>query len=86
MASFRQGLSETGFIDGQSVMIEHHWADPYDRVPALARPGGNLTGVSLMNTELTAKRLELLLELVPQASAISARESEQIRIPSASSQ
>ena len=32
--------------------------------------GGNLTGMSLMNIELTAKRLELLSELVPQASAI----------------
>ena len=39
-------------------------------VASLARPGGNLTGVSLMNTELTAKRLELLAELVPQASVI----------------
>ena len=47
-------------------------ADPLGEglVASLARPGGNLTGVSLMNTELTAKRLELLAELVPQASAI----------------
>jgi putative ABC transport system substrate-binding protein len=119
MAAFREGLSETGYIDGQNVTIEHLWADRYDRVPALAadlvrrkvdliaagslpgvlaaksatstipivfvsadplaeglvaslaRPSGNLTGVSLMNIELTAKRLELLSELIPQASAIS---------------
>jgi putative tryptophan/tyrosine transport system substrate-binding protein len=37
-------------------------------VTSLARPGANLTGVSLMYGELTAKRLELLSELVPQAT------------------
>jgi putative tryptophan/tyrosine transport system substrate-binding protein len=36
-------------------------------VASLARPGGNLTGSSIMATELTPKRLELLSELVPQA-------------------
>ena len=36
-------------------------------VASLGRPGGNLTGVSLMFTELTPKRFELLSELVPQA-------------------
>jgi putative ABC transport system substrate-binding protein len=40
-------------------------------VPSLARPGGNLTGVSLLTFELMAKRLELLSELVPQASVIA---------------
>jgi hypothetical protein len=34
---------------------------------SLARPGGNLTGVSPLTSELTPKRLELLSELVPQA-------------------
>jgi putative ABC transport system substrate-binding protein len=33
-------------------------------VASLARPGGNLTGVNLVSGELTAKRLELLRELV----------------------
>ena len=36
-------------------------------VDGLARPGGNLTGFSLIDAELTPKRLELLSELVPQA-------------------
>ena len=40
-------------------------------VASLARPGGNLTGVTLMTTELMPKRLELLSELVPQASVIA---------------
>src|SRR5258706_10262497 len=40
-------------------------------VASLARPGGNLTGVSFVPNELTAKRLELLSELVPQAGVIA---------------
>jgi putative ABC transport system substrate-binding protein len=40
-------------------------------VASLARPGGNLTGGSVMVTELTPKRLEMLSELVPQAAVIA---------------
>ena len=40
-------------------------------VASLARPGGNLTGVSFIPNELTAKRLELLSELVPRAVVIA---------------
>jgi putative ABC transport system substrate-binding protein len=121
LAAFRQGLSETGYVEGQNVTIEYRWAEyRYDRLPelaadlvsrqvdlivsgggpvaasaaksatstipivfivddpvaaglvaSLARPTGNLTGVSLMNTELVPKRLELLSELVPQAGVIA---------------
>jgi ABC transporter substrate binding protein len=35
-------------------------------VASLARPGGNVTGVSLMTPELGSKRLELLKEVVPR--------------------
>ena len=40
-------------------------------VASFARPGGNLTGFSILNVELTPKRLELLSELVPQAKVIA---------------
>jgi putative tryptophan/tyrosine transport system substrate-binding protein len=40
-------------------------------VASLARPGGNLTGVSVMASELVPKRIELLSELVPQAGVIA---------------
>jgi putative ABC transport system substrate-binding protein len=40
-------------------------------VVSLARPGGNLTGFSNLTLELTPKRLELLCELVPQATVVA---------------
>jgi putative ABC transport system substrate-binding protein len=121
VAAFHQGLSETGYVEGQTVAIEYRWGEArYDRLPtfaadlvgrkvdvittgglsptlaaksatatipivflvgtdpvadglvaSLARPGGNLTGVTVFNVELIAKRLEMLSELVPQAGAIA---------------
>jgi putative ABC transport system substrate-binding protein len=50
-----------------------HVADPVGGgfVASLARPGGHLTGVSSINLDLSAKRLDLLKEAIPQASRIA---------------
>ena len=40
-------------------------------IASLARPGGNVTGASLLATELTAKRLELLKEVLPALSRLA---------------
>ena len=121
-AAFRQGLGETGYVEGQNVAIEYRRGDgDIDRLPtlaadlvarkvdvivtqggdasslaaknatstipilfhtasdpvaiglvaSLARPGGNLTGVSMMSAELMPKLLQQLLELVPRARVIA---------------
>jgi putative tryptophan/tyrosine transport system substrate-binding protein len=48
-------------------------ADPVGTglVESLARPGGNITGMSLMYPELSAKRLELLKDMVPTAARVA---------------
>jgi putative ABC transport system substrate-binding protein len=45
--------------------------DPHAIVGSFARPGGNITGVTTFSTELTAKRIELLKELVPNLSRVA---------------
>src|SRR5215469_17024890 len=121
LSAFRKGLSETGWVEGQNVVIEYRWAEfHYDRLPALAadlvarkvdviaavggadeafvaknvtstipvvfstgadpvetglatslaRPGGNLTGITQLTQLLWQKRVELIAELVPQTRVI----------------
>jgi putative ABC transport system substrate-binding protein len=47
-------------------------ADPvrYGLVDSLARPGGNITGVTLIHGELASKRLDLMHDLVPGAATV----------------
>jgi putative ABC transport system substrate-binding protein len=119
--SFRDGLRELGYREGQSIDIELRTAEGKpERLPALtaelarlkvdiivtsgqpairaameatstipivmaisgdavgtglvaslARPGGNLTGLSILAPELTGKRLQLLKETVPRISRVA---------------
>jgi putative ABC transport system substrate-binding protein len=122
LRGFRQGLKETGYVEGENVSIEYRWGEfRNDRLPELAaelarrpvaviaatgghpvafaaqaatttipivfvasddpvrlglvaniaRPGGNLTGINFFSAELTAKRVELLHELLPTAKRIA---------------
>jgi putative tryptophan/tyrosine transport system substrate-binding protein len=120
LRAFRQGLRETGYIEGRNVAVQYHSAegqparlralvadlvrlpvavivgntvaalaakagtttipvvfytggDPVEAglVASLNRPGGNVTGVSFFGNALGPKRLELLRNLVPQATTIA---------------
>ncbi len=57
---FRRGLSETGFVPGQSVAVEYHWADgQYDRLPGMA-------------ADLVRRKVDVIAAQAPPA-AIAAR-------------
>jgi putative tryptophan/tyrosine transport system substrate-binding protein len=64
----RAGRIVAGAVKTTPLVV--YSCDPFEHVTRLARPGGNLTGVTCMTTELSPKRLELLKELVPSASRV----------------
>jgi putative tryptophan/tyrosine transport system substrate-binding protein len=55
------------------IVLTGEGADPVQAgiVESLARPGGNVTGITLLNRELGGKRLELLKEAVPKLSRVA---------------
>jgi len=71
--AFVDGLREHGWIENQNVVIERRYAELRKEaslaviglVASLARPGGNVTGLSFVGTELAGKQVELLKEAVP---------------------
>jgi putative tryptophan/tyrosine transport system substrate-binding protein len=50
-------------------------------ISSLAKPGGNITGISLMVTELDAKRLEVLTEIVPSGRRFGVLSDPAISLP-----
>ena len=58
---------------GTIPIVMVHTPDPVELgfVASLARPGGNITGVTTLSVELSIKQLELLKEAAPQASRIA---------------
>jgi putative ABC transport system substrate-binding protein len=68
-----QALRALGEATSTLPIVSAAISDPVEEglVASLARPGGNITGMAFENLDLTAKRLQLLTETVPDARRIA---------------
>ena len=68
------GAANTEFLSHRIPVVSPVLMDPVERglAASLARPGGNITGFTLMHTELNGKRLDLLRSAFPQITAVTA--------------
>jgi putative tryptophan/tyrosine transport system substrate-binding protein len=122
LRAFRQGIAQTGYVEGRNVAIEYGWGEfQYDRLPTIVaslvrhqvaaiaaiggtptalaakaatstipiviysgidfvetgliasfnRPGGNVTGIAALQSDLIKKRVQVLHEFAPQASLVA---------------
>src|SRR5262249_36931601 len=69
---FTMGTRAARIVAGavNSTPLVVYSCDPFEHVTRLARPGGNLTGVTCITTELSPNRLELLKAAVPKVSQV----------------
>src|SRR6266545_4786936 len=81
--ALRIGLRDLGYVEGKNIAIAFRPAETAERLPeaaadlvrlghvaSLARPGGNITGLSGQVTELVVKELEIMKQTLPRMTRI----------------